>query len=162
MILKISEIEVFIGKLFIVFDDSVLLYTGFGEFTKEKVEELFPGRRLEYSTNNIYVKQIRDYFRKNRRYFSLPYKFSGTNFQQKVWAQTARIKYGNTATYKQIACKISNPHSARAVGNALHNNPLPIIIPCHRVIRTDGSLGGFGGGKNLKSKLIKFEKQRNN
>lgn len=81
-----------------------------------------------------------------------------TEFQKLVWKETMKIPYGYTATYKEIAERIGNPKSYRAVGNALGKNPLPIIIPCHRVIKGDGKLGGFTGGINLKKFLLKLEK----
>ena len=82
---------------------------------------------------------------------------SGTGFQRAVWQATARIPYGATATYGQIAALINRDRSARAVGQALGQNPLPIIIPCHRVVGSAGRLGGFGGGIEMKRLLLRLE-----
>ncbi|MFH0777050.1 MAG: methylated-DNA--[protein]-cysteine S-methyltransferase [Candidatus Eisenbacteria bacterium] len=82
---------------------------------------------------------------------------SGTSFQQAVWRAVRKTAYGHLVSYKAIAEKVGNPLSARAVGNALGANPIPIVIPCHRVIRSDNSLGGFSGGIRWKRRLIGIE-----
>jgi methylated-DNA-[protein]-cysteine S-methyltransferase len=81
----------------------------------------------------------------------------GTPFQQKVWKKLTTIPYGKTRSYKWIASAINNRHASRAVGNANGRNPLPIIIPCHRVIRENGELGGYTGGINIKRFLLNLE-----
>jgi len=83
----------------------------------------------------------------------------GTEFQQKVWTAISKIPKGKTLTYKELAIKIGKPRAVRAVGNAVGANPLPITIPCHRVIKTDGSLGGYSGkgGVKTKQKLLRKE-----
>ena len=88
-------------------------------------------------------------------------KLKGTNFQIKVWKELKKIPIGKTKTYKEIAIILGNPKAARAVANACKKNPYPIIIPCHRVIRSDGSLGGYSGngGKKRKEKLLELEKK---
>ena len=80
-------------------------------------------------------------------------------FQRRVWAITRRIPYGNTRSYKWVAEQMEKPGASRAVGQALGRNPLPIIVPCHRVVATDGSLGGFGGGLEMKRRLLYLEAQ---
>ena len=87
-------------------------------------------------------------------------KLNGTKFQIRVWEELKKIPHGETRTYKQIAESIGFPKSARAVANACGKNPFPVTIPCHRVIKSDGSVGGFSssGGINLKKKLLEFEK----
>ena len=84
----------------------------------------------------------------------------GTYFQRKVWKELSKIPKGETRTYKQIAIALGNPNSSRAVANACGKNPRPIIVPCHRVIKSNGNLGGFtsAGGVKLKRKLLNFEK----
>lgn len=89
--------------------------------------------------------------------FDLPLDPQGTEFQRRVWAEVARIPYGETRTYRQIAAGIGSPQAVRAVGAANAANPLPIIVPCHRVIGTDGSLTGYGGGLALKQRLLELE-----
>ena len=83
----------------------------------------------------------------------------GTQFQQNVWKEITKIPFGSVRTYKEIACLIGNSQSSRAVANACAKNPYPIIIPCHRVIRSDGSIGGYSGsgGINKKKQLLNFE-----
>ena len=84
----------------------------------------------------------------------------GTPFQRKVWSALEEIPYGRLVTYKQVAHRIGNPKAVRAVGGANGKNPIPIIVPCHRVIGSDGSLTGFGGGLDIKQRLIDLEKSR--
>jgi methylated-DNA-[protein]-cysteine S-methyltransferase len=85
---------------------------------------------------------------------------SGTVFQRKVWRTLTKIPHGQTRSYKWIAQKIGRPKATRAVGAACGANPVPVIIPCHRVIASDGSLGGFGGGLPMKRRLLKLERAR--
>lgn len=101
--------------------------------------------------------QLEEYFQGKRCHFSLPLDPHGTEFQRKVWEETRNIAYGRTKTYGEIARAIGNPRASRAVGQALHRNPLLILVPCHRVIGKDGSLTGFGGGLHLKKKLLCLE-----
>jgi methylated-DNA-[protein]-cysteine S-methyltransferase len=106
------------------------------------------------------IKDISAYFREENKKFSFFLDFSGsTNFQRMVWSETAKIPYGKTGTYLFVAEKIGKKKSARAVGNALGKNPFPVVIPCHRVLRADGKMGGFtaAGGIGLKEKLLKLE-----
>tara|TARA_B100000212_G_scaffold232900_1_gene177057 strand:+ start:144 stop:614 length:471 start_codon:yes stop_codon:yes gene_type:complete len=84
-------------------------------------------------------------------------KLEGTEFQKKVWKSLTKIKYGRTSSYKEIAVSINNPSAVRAVGSACRLNPIPLIIPCHRVLRTDGSIGKYAFGKKNKYKLLKLE-----
>jgi methylated-DNA-[protein]-cysteine S-methyltransferase len=101
--------------------------------------------------------QLDAYFERRRFAFDLPLRPEGTPFQLKVWAALKTIPYGKTMTYKEIALQIGNLAAIRAVGRANGSNPIPIIIPCHRVIGADGSLTGFGGGLPLKQALLKLE-----
>ena len=114
---------------------------------------------FELSKNNEYLSQLIEYVHGKRKVFDLPLVIVGTPFQKKVWEYIQRIPYGEIQTYNDVAEGIGHPKSSRAVGNALHVNPIPIIIPCHRVIRSDGGLGGFGGGIDVKQKLLDFERQ---
>lgn len=86
---------------------------------------------------------------------------AGTSFQQKVWRQIVKIPYGETKTYKEIAEAIGHHHSFRAVGQACKKNPIPILIPCHRVVRSNGAIGGYSGGERLKKSLLDMEKNKN-
>jgi len=103
------------------------------------------------------IEEIEAYFRGKIRDFSLPLEIKGTPFQKKVWEALMSIPYGETRSYGDIAKAIGNPKAFRAVGWANAQNPIPIVIPCHRVIQSDGSLGGYGGGLELKRKLLDLE-----
>jgi len=103
-------------------------------------------------------KQLDQYFAGKRRDFDVPLDWQLTHgFAQRVLRATARIPYGSVSTYKDMALKAGNVHATRAAGNALGSNPIPIVVPCHRVLRTGGSLGGYGGGLPMKEALLKLE-----
>lgn len=102
-------------------------------------------------------KELLEYFRGERQDFDLPLAPAGTPFQQRVWQELCRIPYGHTASYGEIARRIGLPKGPRAVGQANHRNPIPILIPCHRVIAAHGALGGYGGGSDIKIRLLKLE-----
>ncbi len=103
-------------------------------------------------------RQLQEYFCGRRKTFDLPLSAKGTVFQQKVWQALQTIPYGQVASYKDIAVRVGNPKACRAVGMANHNNPIGIIIPCHRVVGTDGKLTGYAGGVDIKEKLLALEK----
>lgn len=105
------------------------------------------------------VLQLNQYFKGKRKSFDLPMDATGTPFQKQVWNQLSEIPYGKTFSYKQIAQQINNDKAVRAVGSASGKNPLFIVIPCHRVISSDGSLGGYSGGIAVKIKLLELEKR---
>jgi methylated-DNA-[protein]-cysteine S-methyltransferase len=103
-------------------------------------------------------RELREYAEGRGRSFSLPLDLAGVKpFQRAVLVAIAKIPFGETRTYGWVAREIGNPKAARAVGQALHTNPIPIIIPCHRVIAGDGSLGGYGGGVPMKQRLLRLE-----
>lgn len=106
--------------------------------------------------------QLDEYFQGKRTTFSLPFKLTGTPFQLAVWKELQNIPYGQTTSYKEIAQKINKPKACRAVGMANNKNPLPIIIPCHRVIGSNGKLIGYTGGLKLKNYLLELEKSHTN
>ena len=103
------------------------------------------------------MRQLRDYFASRRREFDLPLAPQGTVFRKAVWRALLEIPYGTTISYGELARRVGNPKASRAVGSANGANPLPIVIPCHRVIAGDGSLGGFGGGLPTKQALLGLE-----
>ena len=109
--------------------------------------------------NLLVIKQLEEYFDGSRTVFSLPLDIRGTEFQKSVWDALKKVPYGETRSYGEIARYIGKPKAARAVGNANRKNPIPIIIPCHRIIGSDGSMVGFGGGIPLKKKLLELEKR---
>lgn len=104
-------------------------------------------------------RQLREYFGGKRTAFDVPLSVKGTDFQEQVWKAAAQIPYGQTRSYWWIAVRIGNPHAMRAVGGALGANPVPLFIPCHRVVRQDGALGGFAGGIEWKQILLKLESE---
>lgn len=106
--------------------------------------------------------QLDEYFQGKRTTFSLPFKLTGTPFQLAVWKELQNIPYGQTTSYKEIAQKINKPKAYRAVGMANNKNPLPIIIPCHRVIGSNGKLIGYAGGLKLKNYLLELEQSHTN
>jgi methylated-DNA-[protein]-cysteine S-methyltransferase len=101
--------------------------------------------------------QLAEYFAGRRKTFECEVAPHGTPFQRQVWAELQRIPYGSTISYAQLARRVGNPAAFRAVGSANGANPIAIVIPCHRVIASDGSLGGFGGGLPTKDKLLQLE-----
>jgi len=103
------------------------------------------------------IRQLREYFDQRRRSFDLVLAPSGTEFQQAVWQALQTIDCGDTISYAELARRIGKPTAVRAVGAANGRNPIPIIIPCHRVIGSDGSLTGFGGGLEVKRALLAHE-----
>lgn len=102
-------------------------------------------------------EQLMEYFEGRRRIFELPLKLHGTEFQTAVWRELLKIPYGETRSYKDIAEAVGNPKACRAVGMANHNNPIWIIVPCHRVVGADGSMVGYAGGVNIKRQLLELE-----
>lgn len=106
---------------------------------------------------DLATKELSEYFNGDRQKFSIKYKVTGPEFDLKVWSALAKIEYGHLKTYKDIAIEIGHPKAYRAVGSANGRNPLSIILPCHRVVRSDKGLGGYAGGLNVKKELLKIE-----
>jgi methylated-DNA-[protein]-cysteine S-methyltransferase len=104
------------------------------------------------------ARQLDEYFAGSRRTFSLDFELEGTDFQRRVWLALAEIPYGETISYGELARAVGHPNAYRAVGSANGANPLAIILPCHRVIASDGSLGGYGGGLATKQTLLDLER----
>jgi methylated-DNA-[protein]-cysteine S-methyltransferase len=104
-----------------------------------------------------YAQQLDAYFRGDLRQFTCPLDLIGTQFQKDCWQALLRIPYGKTCSYAEIAREIGRPHAFRAVGQANHDNPIAIIVPCHRVLGANGTLTGYGGGLNTKEKLLLLE-----
>jgi len=104
--------------------------------------------------------QISEYLVGKRMRFELPLDVKGTDFQMRVWRETMKIPYGETVSYSELARRVGNPLACRAVGSALGSNPTVLLIPCHRVIRKSGELGGFGGKTHIKRMLLELENRR--
>ncbi|NCD05237.1 MAG: methylated-DNA--[protein]-cysteine S-methyltransferase [Spirochaetia bacterium] len=103
------------------------------------------------------ANQIDEYFKKKRTVFNIPLLITGTVFQKKVYNALLNIAYGQTKSYKEIAIEIDNPKAYRAVGMANHNNPIALIIPCHRVIASSNKIGGYAYGLEMKNRLLNLE-----
>jgi len=140
-----------LGPIQVICDEEWVLGVEFGSEA--------PKEGLKKSTDLIKktVLQLNEYLIGERTEFDLPLKPEGTAFQKKVWEALCTIPYGQTRSYKEIAVQIGNEKGCRAVGMANNRNPIPIIIPCHRVIGADKSLVGYGGGLNIKVKLLNLE-----
>ena len=102
-------------------------------------------------------KQLKEYFKRERKEFNLKLEIIGTEFQKRVWKELLNIPYGQTITYNQLAINLGDKKAIRAAAAANGANPLPIVIPCHRVIGSDGNLVGYGGGLEVKQKLLELE-----
>lgn len=112
---------------------------------------------VDEQTNRMIINQLAEYFQGKRTRFELLLDVAGTPFQLSVWNELLKIPYGQTRTYGAIAKTLGKPGAARAVGMANHDNPIPIVIPCHRVVGQNGSLTGYGGGIHLKRQLLSIE-----
>lgn len=124
---------------------------------REKLPADFPARQKDTVLIRSVRTQLTEYFQGSRKAFDLPLNPCGTLFQQKVWKALCTIPYGETRSYKEIAVQLENPRGCRAVGMANNRNPIMIIIPCHRVIGSDGSLTGYAGGLDIKEWLLEHE-----
>ena len=143
-----------IGYLTIVEEDSAITNIFFGKKSPEGNQNLSPVIPQAFI-------QIQEFLDGTRRNFSIKLNPKGTSFQKQVWNALMQIPYGQTRSYKEIAVTIKNSNASRAVGMANNKNPIPIIIPCHRVIGTDGKLVGYAGGLKIKETLLGIEQVGN-
>lgn len=142
-----------LGYLTIVEEDNYIIKIDFG---KKEYEEY---TRKKTTLINKTIKQINEYLEKRRKVFSIPIKIYTTPFRKEVLQKVSLIPYGKTKSYKEIAIEINNNKAYRAVGMANNKNPIPIIIPCHRVIGNNGNLTGYAPGIEIKEFLLKLEKE---
>lgn len=126
----------------------------------QELNERWPdGEEVDTDRFGDVVDQLQRYLTGERIEFDVPLDWSGhTAFLQEVWKATRLIPYGETLTYAQLAQAVDRPRAYRAVGRAMAVNPIPLIVPCHRVIRSDGGLGGYGGGLDVKERLLEMER----
>ena len=117
------------------------------------IAEINPENSIVFDT----FKQLKEYFKRERKEFNLKLEIIGTEFQKRVWKELLNIPYGQTITYNQLAINLGDKKAIRAAAAANGANPLPIVIPCHRVIGSDGNLVGYGGGLEVKQKLLELE-----
>jgi methylated-DNA-[protein]-cysteine S-methyltransferase len=138
-----------IGTLYLIFAGKVL-----SEISFKKPSEIV--RKGQVSP--VIKKELREYFENGREEFTQNTAFiKGTEFSRKVWLALKDVPYGETRTYRWLAERIGKPSACRAVGHALSRNPIPIIFPCHRIIESDGSIGGYSSGIDIKRRLLEFE-----
>jgi O-6-methylguanine DNA methyltransferase len=127
-------------------------------FLKNLKDQFPEGAIQDNRKNRKILLQLKKYSEGRLKRFNCKLDLRGTPFQKKVWSALAKIPYGKTRSYQDVARTIGHPKAFRAVGNANGNNPIPLIIPCHRVIESNGGLGGFGHGLKVKKQLLDFEK----
>lgn len=146
------------GTLTVVADrDAVYTILFGGQPPRDNKEHSFREKRTPILETTL--AELDAWFAGTLKAFSVPVNLSGTAFQKDVWNAIAKIPYGERRTYGEIARRIDKPNAARAVGGACNRNPVPIIIPCHRVIGANGSLTGFGGGLEIKKELLALEQR---
>lgn len=150
------HIESPLGALLIAASDAGLHAIEFPE-SRHQVKRSTAWQTDDHPLLQTAAMQLDEYFRGQRRHFELPLTPQGTAFQQRVWQALRAIPYGQTRSYAQLAEAIDQPSATRAVGAANGRNPLPIVIPCHRVIGADGTLTGFAGGLSAKMFLLRLE-----
>ena len=153
-----TQIESPIGPLLLVADDAGLRRIEFK--TSKRSHGPDPAWRDDARPLKETIQQLRSYFAGKLETFDLPLAPEGTSFQQEVWRHLCDIRYGETISYGELARRIGNPNASRAVGLANGSNPIPIIIPCHRVIGSNGKLTGYGGGLPIKEKLLALERRQ--
>ena len=141
-----------IGRIKISEKDEKIIGLVFSDYKKEnEIEKETDAIRKTYL-------QLKEYLSGKRKNFDIEIEMIGTEFQKKVWKELLNIPYGETRSYKDIAIAIGNEKACRAVGNANNKNPIAIIVPCHRVVGSNGSMTGYAGGLDIKEKLLKIEK----
>ena len=145
-----------VGPLFLAASTKGLVRLEF-EARAQKVNGATIQLRESKSALAPYLRELDDYFAGERREFSLPLDLRGTEFQLACWHALLEIPYGETRSYRDIAQGIGHPHAYRAVGMSNNRNPVAIVVPCHRVIASSGSLCGYGGGLDIKRKLLDLE-----
>jgi methylated-DNA-[protein]-cysteine S-methyltransferase len=156
--LSLCRLETDMGSLYLVDNGTALIRIDFTEHPVH-AECRAECRPEETALLRRAATQLREYFAGERRVFDLPLAPAGTDFQRGVWKALEGIPYGETRSYRQIAAAVGRPQACRAVGGANHNNPLSIVIPCHRVIGADGGLTGYGGGLDRKKHLLLLEQK---
>lgn len=132
------------------------------DIDRSKLPECFVNRfTIHYSALKA-ASEVEEYLSGNRKVFSvIPKYVTGTDFERNVWSAICKVPYGMQETYLYIAKKMGYPKASRAVGNALGKNPIPIVVPCHRIIRSDGKIGGFTAGVKVKKMLLSLESKHN-
>ncbi|MBN2329046.1 MAG: methylated-DNA--[protein]-cysteine S-methyltransferase [Candidatus Omnitrophica bacterium] len=151
-----------LGMIGVGYRENAVVCLHIGPSAQEKTDETlqilgYEIQRESHPTGVILKSELREYFEGKRRTFSIPPQFYGTPFQIHVWKTLCRVPYGKTLSYGELAARSGRPKAARAVGMIMGRNRIPIIVPCHRILAADGSLGGFGCGLDVKKKLLQVE-----
>ncbi len=161
----VDEMESPLGTITIVATERGLCHLRFGRL-ESCIASLLASFKMERRLGDVIRspeklfsirQQLEQYFARKRFSFDVPLDVTGTAFQRKVWNAVSKIDYGKTRSYKEIAIEIGAPKAVRAVGGANNRNPIPIIIPCHRVIGSNGNMVGYGGGLERKEMLLRLE-----
>lgn len=147
-----------IGYLEVTEEDGAITKICFAENDEHGGTDDLRGKNGQSAVLQETVRQLEEYFAGERKEFSVPIAPRGTEFQKKIWKILTRIPYGETRSYGEIARMAGNEKACRAVGMANHNNPVPILIPCHRVIGKNGKLTGYAGGLEKKTALLELER----
>lgn len=148
-----------LGTLHLIASDHALLCLAFDQNRDECLQRLGIGAVSEQENHVIGRTKLEllEYFEGKRRFFSIPLAMEGTAFQKRVWEGLRAIPFGATISYREQARDLGEPTAVRATGTANGRNPIAIIVPCHRVVRSDGTLGGYAGGLEFKASLIALE-----
>lgn len=153
-----------IGSVLVAASDLGLCYLSLSERKSDNfidwAGKKYSGANVEEKHNSLLASvetQLTEYFAGKREAFSIALDLKGTVFQRRVWHVLMQIPYGSTVSYKDVAIAAGNPAAVRAVGQANNRNPVAIIVPCHRVVGSDGRLIGYGGGLDVKSRLLELE-----
>jgi methylated-DNA-[protein]-cysteine S-methyltransferase len=155
--IRFTHIESPIGPLLLTMERDCLTQVCMSQ--QKRSVEVLPDWISDARPFRAIAQQFDEYFCGRVRQFVTPIRFQGTEFQRSVWNELLRIPYGSTITYGELARRIGRPKAVRAVGLANGRNPIPIIVPCHRVIGADGKLTGFGGGLPNKAFLLQLERE---
>ena len=151
-----------LGNLILAEEEGAIVYCQWEDTIDEQMIEKWTEDKEQ---NSVLLTeachQLTEYFAQKRKTFTLPIRLKGTPFQQIVWDGLLQIPYGETLSYAELARRIGRNKAARAVGNANHHNPLMIIIPCHRVVASNGEISGYAGGTARKAWLLEKEKGHN-
>ncbi|MNI42168.1 Methylated-DNA--protein-cysteine methyltransferase [compost metagenome] len=164
-VLYVDEMDSPIGKLTLVTSKQGLCHIEFGaydgcsDFLNRWALRYYKGAQVVASKEALsaVTVQLEEYFAGKRQQFDLKLDLQGSEFQRKVWNALLTVPYAKTASYKDIAESIGQPKAVRAVGGANNKNPVPIVVPCHRIIGSNGALVGYGGGLSIKEKLLSLE-----
>jgi methylated-DNA-[protein]-cysteine S-methyltransferase len=156
----VTTLDTPIGELLIETNETAItqiLLPGKGQEIEEVAQQQKSQERKKPLVMKDAVGQLKEYFAGKRTEFDLPLELAGTDFQREVWLALGEIPYGKTISYAELASMVGRPAAFRAVGQANGSNPIPIVLPCHRVIASGGKLGGYGGGLDMKRQLLSLE-----